>query len=56
MYSNPLPLSSHDLPRMLYGASGEDRAQWMGCWGDPAQPGASGALTELENSYPIVIA
>lgn len=25
MYSNPLPLSSHDLPRMLWKASGESR-------------------------------
>lgn len=36
-YSNPLLLSSHDLPRMLWktsgesrGASGEERAQGMG--------------------------
>ena len=25
MYSNPLPLSSRDLPRMLWKASGESR-------------------------------
>lgn len=25
MYSNPLSLSSHDLPRMLWKASGEPR-------------------------------
>ena len=26
-------------------ASGEERAQGTGCWGDPAQPGAPDALT-----------
>ena len=44
-YSNPLLLSSHDLPRMLWktsgesrGASGEERVQGMGCRGNSVHP------------------
>ena len=49
MYSNPLLLSSHDLPRMLWKASGESRG---GIWrrestgdGAPGLPGVPDALT-----------
>lgn len=55
MYSNPLPLSSQDLPRMLWKTSGESREHLAKreCrgWGsgvtqcDPAQPGTPDALT-----------
>ena len=55
IYSNPLPLSSHDLPLMLWKTSGESREHLAKRerrgWGagvtqcNPAQPGASDALT-----------
>lgn len=59
MYSNPLPLSSHDLPRMLWKASGKSREHLAKRerrgWGAGAT-WRTDALTSLENSYPIVIA